>query len=87
MSLINYLFGSRQPTSREVAKSRLQLVLVHDRVDLSPQKMQMLKDELISTISKYVEIDVEGMQVNLTQNGRQCRLTADIPILSARPKR
>ncbi len=87
MRVLNYLFGSQQPTSREVAKSRLQLVLVHDRVDLSPQKMQMLKDELISTISKYVEIDAAGMQVTLTQNGRQCRLTADIPILSARPKR
>ena len=61
MNLLNQLFGGQRPTSREIAKSRLQLVLVHDRVDLSPQKMQLLKDELINTISKYVEIDVEGM--------------------------
>jgi len=87
MSVFSALFGRREPSSREVAKNRLQLVLVHDRVDLSPQKMQMLRDELISAISKYVEIDVEGMQVNLTQNNRHCRLTADIPVLAARPKR
>jgi cell division topological specificity factor len=87
MSLFSTLFGRRGPSSREIAKNRLQLVLVHDRVDLSPQKMQMLRDELINAISKYVEIDVEGMQVNVTQNNRHCRLTADIPVLAARPKR
>lgn len=87
MSLFSALFGRRGPSSREIAKNRLQLVLVHDRVDLSPQRMQMLRDELISVISKYVEIDVEAMQVNLTQNNRHCRLTADIPVLAARQKR
>ena len=87
MGLLSALFGRRGPSSREIAKNRLQLVLVHDRVDLSPQKFQLLKDELISVISKYVEIDVEGMQVNLTQSSRQCRLTAEIPVLRGRPTR
>jgi cell division topological specificity factor len=73
MSLFSVLFGRRGPSSREIAKNRLQLVLVHDRVDLSPQKFQLLKDELIKVISKYVDIDVEGMQINLTQSSRQCR--------------
>jgi cell division topological specificity factor len=88
MSLFSALFGRRgQSSSREIAKNRLQLVLVHDRVDLSPQRLQMLKDELINIISKYVEIDVESMDVTLSQNRRQCRLIADIPVLGARPKR
>jgi cell division topological specificity factor len=87
MSLLSYLFGRRQPTSRDIAKDRLQLVLVHDRVDLSPQTLQVLKDDMIQIISKYVEIDVEGMQVNLTQSRRQCRLTVDIPVLGRRHRR
>jgi cell division topological specificity factor len=87
MSLFQRLFGPREVTSREVAKNRLQLVLVHDRVNMSPQLLQTLKDELIAVISKYVDIDVDGTEVTFTQSRRQNRLTADIPIVSARTKR
>ena len=87
MSLFGSLFGRRAPSSREIAKNRLQLVLVHDRIDLSPQKLQQLRDDLIDVISKYVEIDVAGMQVNLTQDKRQWRLMAEIPVMGARQKR
>ena len=87
MSWLNALFGRREPTSREIAKNRLQLVLVQDRVNMSPQLLQTLKDELISVISKFVEIDEENMEVTFTQSKRQSRLTADIPVISARTER
>jgi cell division topological specificity factor len=87
MNWFQRLFVPREATSREVAKNRLQLVLVHDRVNMSPQLLQTLKDELIAVISKYVDIDVDGMEVTFTQSRRQSRLTADIPIISARTKR
>ncbi len=84
MSWLNTLFGRREPTSREVAKNRLQLVLVQDRVNMSPHLLQTLRDELISVISKYVEIDAQNMEVTFTQNKRQSRLTADIPVIGPR---
>jgi len=87
MNWFQRLFVPREATSREVAKNRLQLVLVHDRVNMSPQLLQTLKDELIAVISRYVDIDVDGMEVTFTQSRRQSRLTADIPIISARTKR
>ena len=87
MSWLNALFGRREPTSREIAKNRLQLVLVQDRVNMSPHLLQTLKDELISVISEYVEIDEENMEVTFTQSKRQSRLTADIPVIGARTKR
>ncbi|MBC8255448.1 MAG: cell division topological specificity factor MinE [Ardenticatenia bacterium] len=87
MNVLSRLFARPQPTSREIAKNRLQLVLVHDRVNLSPHALQMLKDELIDVISKYVEIDVDGTEVTFTQSKRQSRLTADIPIVSGRHRR
>jgi len=86
MSWLNTLFGRREPTSREVAKNRLQLVLVQDRVNMSPHLLQTLKDELISVISKYVEIDAQNMEVTFTQSKRQSRLTADIPVIGPRTK-
>ena len=87
MNLLDRLFGHQEPTSREIAKNRLQLVLVQDRVNMSPQLLQTLKDELIAVISKHVEIDVDGMEVTFTQSKRQSRLTADIPIVKARVRR
>ena len=87
MSFFNRMFGRRKSTSREIAKNRLQLVLVQDRVNVSPQLMQTLKNELIAVISKYIEIDEAGMEVKFTRNKRQSRLTADIPVIGARTTR
>jgi cell division topological specificity factor len=87
MNWLNALFGRQEPTSRDIAKNRLQLVLVQDRVNMSPQLVQTLKDELIAVISKYVEIDAENMEVTFTQSKRQSRLTADIPVIGARAER
>jgi cell division topological specificity factor len=86
MNVLNRLLGRAEPTSREIAKDRLRLVLVQDRVNLSPEKMNELKDELIKVISKYVEIDREGIEISLTQSARQSSLTAMIPVLGARQK-
>lgn len=81
MSFFSRFFGQKG-NSGSVAKNRLQLVLVHDRVNLSPGKMDELKDELIQVISRYVEIDRDGIDISLTENNNQSRLTAHIPLLS-----
>jgi cell division topological specificity factor len=86
MNALQRLFGGKQKSSRQVAKNRLQLVLVQDRVNLPAGKMNQLKDELIQVISKYVEIDQEGIEITLTGNGRQQSLTANIPVTGSRQK-
>ena len=84
MSIWNRLFGRSEPSSSQVAKERLQLVLVHDRVKLSPELMETLKNEIIAVISKHVAIDQEAMEIKLTQGKGFQKLQADIPILSPR---
>ncbi|HRV96679.1 MAG TPA: cell division topological specificity factor MinE [Anaerolineae bacterium] len=84
MSFFDRLLGRKESNSSNVAKNRLQLVLVHDRVDLSPGKMDQLKDDLIEVISKYVEIDQHGIDIALTNSNRQSRLTAQIPVVNVR---
>lgn len=86
MNLFQRLLGREEPTSRDVAKDRLQLVLVHDRVNLSAEKMNELKDKLIAVISEYVEIDHNGIDIALTKQGRHSRLTANIPVVGTRHK-
>lgn len=84
-NFFNRLTG-RQPASKEVAKDRLKLVLIHDRTDISPAVMEMMKDEIIAVISKHVDIDRNGVDIKLTQEDHESRLVADIPILKT-PRR
>ena len=85
MQLINRVFKPGRSSSRQVAKERLQLVLVHDRAQISPQLLETLKDEIIAVISQHVAIEREGVEITLAQNRRESRLQADIPIAS-RPR-
>ncbi len=85
MSFFERLFGKK--SSANDAKERLQLVLIHDRTDLTPAELDSLKDDLIETISRHVEIDVQAVQIGMEHDGRSQRLVADIPIKSARPRR
>ena len=78
MEFLRKLFR-RQPKSSVIAKERLQLVLVHDR-GFSPQLLETLKSEIIAVISKYVEIEDEGIDVKVTRTERQDRLVANIPV-------
>lgn len=73
--------------SANQAKERLKLVLIHDRTDLSPGTMEKLKDDLIAVISRYVEIDPTEVRIDMTQDGREQRLLADIPLRTAARRR
>ncbi len=84
MSIWDRLFGSRNQTSSAVAKERLQLVLVHDRVKLSPELIEQLKTEIIAVISKHVQIDEQNMEIEFTNGKGFQKLRADIPILGSR---
>ncbi|MFQ5611057.1 MAG: cell division topological specificity factor MinE [Anaerolineae bacterium] len=81
MSILDRLLGRPTHSSRDLAKERLQLVLVQDRVNLSPAKMQLLKGDLIEVISKYVEIDRDGIEISLDRRARESVLIANIPVL------
>jgi cell division topological specificity factor len=85
--LFDFLRGRREPTSRDVAKQRLQLVLVHDRANVSPGLLETLKDEIITVISKHLEIDRAGVQITFTQNRSESKLVADIPLLDGRRRK
>ncbi|NWG34965.1 MAG: cell division topological specificity factor MinE [Chloroflexi bacterium] len=85
MSFLDKLLGRKN--SADSAKERLQLVLIHDRTDLTSAELESLRDDLVATISRHVEIDVTGMQFGVEHDGRSQRLVADIPIKSAHRRR
>ena len=67
--------------SKDIAKDRLKVVLVHDRIDLAPGRLEELKEDLIDVISAYLEIDYDKIDVALTDINRQSSLTAQVPII------
>ena len=87
MGFLERLFGRREPSSSRVAKERLRLVLTQDRAGISPALLDTLKDEIISVISRHVDIDVDGVQVTVSHSGQASSLVADIPLTSRRGTR
>ena len=86
MSFLNRLRGS-QKNSASAAKERLQLVLIHDRADISPGKLNALKDDLIAVLSQHIPIDASGVNIHLTQDRNEQRLVADIPLSPLKSRR
>ncbi|HUS85481.1 MAG TPA: cell division topological specificity factor MinE [Anaerolineales bacterium] len=81
---MNFFHKSRSAKS---AKERLQLVLIHDRAGISPGKLDALKDDLISVISRHIEIETDAVEITLTNDRDQHRLVADIPLVPNRKRR
>lgn len=78
--LLSRMFGSQPAGSKEIAKERLRLVLVHDRASVSPQLMEVLKEDMIKVITNYMDIDEAQMEVNLTSTPSSVALVASIPV-------
>ncbi len=70
----------RQPASASTAKERLQLVLAHDRSDLSPELLDQMRREILEVVAKYVEIDLSEGDVSLETEDRVTALVANLPI-------
>jgi cell division topological specificity factor len=74
------IFSKESVGSKEVARERLRLVLIHDRSLISPELMNSLKEDLIEVIQRYMDIDVESLLVNLENEDHSMALIANIPI-------
>ncbi|GAB4443410.1 MAG: cell division topological specificity factor MinE [Anaerolineae bacterium] len=86
-SFLDRLLGRSSAHSAQVAKERLQLVLVHDRSDLSEEKLAELRDAMIDLISRYVEIDQRRVEVFVEREKRASLLVANIPLVAHAQRR
>lgn len=77
----------KRKSSREVAKDRLKILLISDRVNCSPEVMDMIKQDIAKVISRYMKIDTENMEIEISKSSVRGRgnknpsLYASIPIL------
>lgn len=80
MSWFERLLG-RGEKSSDVAKRRLQMVLIHDRSDVTPGLLEQIKDDIVEVIARRLSIDPDNVVVNLDQTARESRLIAEVPLL------
>ena len=80
--------NKNENNSRETAKERLHLVLMQDRANVSADFLELMKQEIIEVIKKYIDVDESAIDVRLTNkensdgtNGAPA-LYANIPILN-----
>lgn len=71
------VFSNEPKTSKSVAKERLKLVLVHDRVDCSPQLLDMIKTDILKVIANYAEIEEDGLEIKMSKSRGE---NGDIPV-------
>jgi len=87
------VFSNESKTSKSVAKERLKLVLVHDRVDCSPQLLDMIKDDILKVIADYAEIEENGLEIKMSKSRGEddespvSALVANIPLRNIKERR
>jgi len=80
------LFGflNNKPSTKNIAKERLKLVLVHDRTNCTPDLLELLKQDILNSISEHVDYDTQDLDIKITRtrdgsSGKPV-LVASIPI-------
>lgn len=85
MWLLRKWFGSKEDdASKEIAKKRLQLLLIHDQINLTPNQLQQMKSEIIEVIERYINIDTDDTHVLLDRLDNQIKLVSSVPIQQKR---
>ncbi len=73
--------GKKPTTPATSAKQRLQFVLVHDRNEIPPGMLELIKDDIITVISRRINIDRSNVEVHITHESSEGKLVVDIPLL------
>ena len=76
MKIFNFF---KRRTSSQIAKDRLKILLISDRVNCSPEMMELIKNDIAQVISKYMQIDTSSMEVQIAKTGTSARNGKKIP--------
>ena len=70
--------------SKDHAKSRLKLIIAHDRASINSDMLTAMREEILDVVARYVEVDREEMEFSLSNDQRMTSLTANLPIRQIR---
>jgi cell division topological specificity factor len=76
--------NSDDADSKNIAKDRLRLVLVHDRSMLPPETLDALRAELVEVVSRYFEVDRGTLSMDVQRTRESWALMVNLPLRRAR---
>jgi cell division topological specificity factor len=79
INFINQFFGAPRG-SKDAAKARLKVLLVHDQVDLTPSQLDAMRAEICEVVARYAEVDRERVDIRLERANDQVRLSTSVPV-------
>jgi cell division topological specificity factor len=72
--------ADRDEHSKDTARNRLRLVLVQDRIDLAPEKMEEMKREIWRVVSRYMVVEEDFMEFEVRRLDDLVLLVSNIQI-------
>ena len=79
LDFIKKIYTRDESSSRNQANNRLRVVLSHDRLNLTPETLNFLKEDIIVVIANHLDID-GSPEVRLITEGRNTALDISIPV-------
>ncbi len=73
-----------EDSAKDVARSRLKVVLMQDRTNINPALLERMRKDLVKLLTKYLELDDDALELNLEQDGDQMALMLSIPVIRAK---
>ncbi|MCI8798250.1 cell division topological specificity factor MinE [Acetatifactor muris] len=73
----------RRKSSCQIAKDRLKILLISDRVNCSPEVMELIKTDIAKVLSKYMKIDSDNMDIQINTKGSKSGRGGKMPVLYA----
>lgn len=79
MNLLERFFPG-QRGSKDDAKARLKILLVHDQVDLTPSQMDAMRAEILEVIARYAEIEPTKVDLRLERSDEGVNLVSSVAV-------
>lgn len=80
MGVFGFMNGRKKLTPGELAKERLKAVLVHDRIKINPELLDLIRADLLTAISRRLEVDEQNVEVSLARDAGWDKLCTTVPI-------
>ncbi|MCL2767166.1 MAG: cell division topological specificity factor MinE [Synergistaceae bacterium] len=70
--------------SAKKAKERLQFIIIDDRTGVSPELLEILRNEMIKVLKKYMDIDESRIEIDIENSGKTKALAVNIPVIQVK---
>ena len=74
----------RIEASAQKAKERLQFIIIDDMTGVSPELLEILRNEMIKVLKKYMDIDESRIEIDIENSGKTKALAVNIPVIQVR---